>query len=383
MPAPYDALSQFPGTAQFAVKRFVGAYASQPIVMPIEPWWRPGELTFVLPGAKLDNFINVPIHKPGMSPWAGAWEFDEQSNLFMSVGRGIYTKGAKVNTLRGAEMDFGNWTMQPSTMAIEIGNNPSLLMVALLNAAFTSRDQVYGGNVAVLSGGTLKRANPADPSVGSTWYNAHENFAMTAQNFIAAIKNMQQRQAMNGVELGIGSEGLEVWVPYMNQEEARLLFEVMRELVQSGILGDTKVDYLVNSGSANSLTPSTNQQVIYGAVQNPVFGRARVKAIHGMRSDMWALVSPPPTRNRAEMGMFLYAHGGNVGTYSIQTDPNALTTDTVPHIALFEWGVQSPMFFGQPGVSVPGDIGVSALVNEGVAWASGLLAEFCYTGSAS
>jgi hypothetical protein len=381
MSTPYNAASQFPGTAQYATKRFLGAFTAKPLVMPIQPWWRPKELTAVLPGAKLETFLNVPIHKPGLSPWTGAWQFDEQSNLFMSVKRGVYTKGAKVNMIRASEMDFGGWSSQPETIAIEIGNNPGNLLVALLNAAFTSVDQIYGGNVAVLTGGTKKHVNPADPSVGDDWFNAHENFDITADNFLTAITNMQKRQAMNGVELGIGDEGLEVWVPFGSKERARLIFEVMRELVNAGYLGTVDLtSYQTDTGG----TPKTNEQVIFGNSQNPVFGRARVVGVHGMRSDMWTIVSPPPAGGAMpHLGMFLYAHGGNVGSYAIMTDPNALNTDTVPHIAMFEWGMQSPLFFGMPGVSVAGDIGISALINEGVAWASGLLAEFCYTSSAS
>lgn len=382
MSAPYNALSQFPGTGQYAVKRFMGGYMAQPIVVPLEPWWRPGDLTHVIPSAKLETFVNVPIHKPGMQKWAGSWVFDDQSNLFMSVKRDIYTKGSKANMIRLAEMDFGAWSMSPQTMAVEVGNNPGIELVALLNAAFTANDQVYkGSTIAKLNSGTLKQVNPADPTVGSGWYNAHENFSITAPNIVTAIKNMQQRKAHNGIELGLGSEGLEVWVPYLNLEETRLLLEVFRELASSGILAADLKTYVVDVGGADQI----NQQVVFGTQTNPVFGRAKVRAIHGMRTDMWALVSPPPPnlRNRPEVGLFLYAHGGQVGQYSVMTDPNALTTDTVPHIALFEFAQQSAMFFGVPGVSNAGDVGVAAIVNEGFAWASGLLAEFCYTGSAS
>ncbi len=393
----YDPNSQFPGNASYAVNGWLGGWRAKPITMPIDPWWRPGDLTFVQPGAKLTSRTVLPIHAPGLQPWQGGFEFQQTSALFMVVERGMWQKGTKANLFSMAEFDPGAFDMSPETMSIEIGNNPGLALVAILNGCFsgtpqnaagtalnpllkvTAKDQIYGGNLAVLTGGTKKPVNPADLTFlpGDAWYNAHENFAITAPNILTAIQNQQTRKAMNGIELGIGDEGLEIWVPYGSKEQTRILVEVMRELAGSGVITPDLTTYLVDTGGS----PATNQQVLFGGQTNPVFGRAKVRAIHGMRSDLWCVVSPRP-KPAPEFSAFLYAHGGQAGQYAIQTDPAAMAADTVPHIAVYQWTQQSPMFFGVPGTQA-GDIGISMLVNEGFASASGLLFDYCFTGAAS
>lgn len=393
----YDPTTQFPGDAQYAINGWLGGWRAQPIVKPIDPWWRPGDLTFVQPGAKLVSRTSIPIHAPGLQPWKGAFEFGQTSGLFMKVERAMFQKGTKANLFSMAEFDPGAFDMAPETMAVEIGNNPGLALVAILNGCYSgtaqdaagnvlpaqlkisATDQIYGGNLAVLSTDTKKLVNPGDPSFLSAeaWYNAHQNFAIDVPNIVTVLQNQQQRRAMNGIELGLGDEGLELWVPYASKESARILVEVMRELAGSGIVSPDLTTYQVDTGGANT----TNQQIIFGSQTNPVYGRMKVRAIHGMRSDLWCIVSPRP-KPSPEFSAFLYAHGGQVGEYAIQTNPAALMADTVPHIAVYQWTQQSPMFFGVPGTQA-GDIGISMLVNEGFAAASGLLFDYCFTGAAS
>ena len=395
----YNPQSQFAGSAATqAIGGYLGAFKAQPIVMPIDPWWRPGDLTFVQPGAKLINYTSIPIHDPGLAPFNGSFSFGETTGLYMQVERSIWQKGTKANLIRLAEWDAGAFDMAPQTMAIEIGNNPGRAMVGILNGCFsgtpqtaagvafdpalkvTALDQIYGGKLAVLSSGTKKPINPGNLNYlpGETWYNAHENTARTAANIVQALENMQTRKAMNGVELGIGDEGVELWTSYASKEEMRILTEVMRELAGSGIVTADLTNYQVDTGG----TPQTNQQVLFGAQTNPVFGRVKVRAIHGLRSDLWMLVSPRPVA-RPEYSAFLYAHGGQVGQYAIQTDPAAVTADTVPHIAIYNWGTNSPMFMGAIPGTQAGDIGISMLLNEGFAAVSGLLFEYNFTGAAS
>lgn len=394
----WNATSQFSGDAQYIINGWLGGWKAQPIVMPIEPWWRPGDLTHVQPGAKLISRINVPIHSPGLQPFNGSFSFDENTGLYIQVQRATWQKGTKANLFRMAEFDVSAFDMAPSTMAVEIGNNPGNVLVAMLNGAYSGtprdaagnelpdefklicRDQIYGGNVAVLSSGTLKPVNPARPDLftGDTWYNCHQNLDITAPNILTVLKNQQTRKAMNGVELGIGDEGVEMWVPYGSKEDARVLVEVMRELAMSGVREVDLTTYQVDTGGS----PQTNQQVIYGSQTNPVFGRVRVKAIHGLRSDLWMIVSPRPVP-RPEFGLFIYAHGGSIGEYKIQDNPMSLLADTVPHIATFVWDQKSPLFFGSTGAGSAGDIGITNIVNEGFAFVSGLLADWCFTGAAS
>jgi len=396
----FDPSTQFAGSAaQQAISGWLGGWKAKPLVMPIDPWWDPGGKTFVQASAKLKSYVSVPIHKPGLSPWTGAFTFDKPTGLYGVVQRAIFEKGTRCQLIgQASEFDVGAFDMAPETMAIEIGNNPGIILVALLNGAYAGNaqdaagnvlpagyklgttDQIYGGNIAVLSTDTKKPVNPADPNLfpDDAWYNAHENFAISAPNIITVLKNQQQRKAMNGIELGIGDEGVEMWVPYASKEEARVLVEVMRELAGSGIITADLTTYLVDTGG----TPQTNQQVLFGAQTNPVFGRVKVRAVHGLRSDLWCIVSPKPSP-RPELSMFLYAHGGAVGQYAIQNDPAAVLADTVPHIATYVWNEQSPLFFGSAGAASAGSIGISNLVNEGFAWMSGLLIDFAFTGSAS
>lgn len=376
----YDMINSFPGSAANAVTAYLAGWSAVPMVMPIDPWYRPGDLTLVIPNAKIKTVIPIPIHKAGLEKWKGSFVFNEQSNLFAEVLRETWTIGAKANTRMLAEMDFGAWSMSSSTMSVELGNNAGRQLVTLLNAARTSDDQVYKGTkIATLASDTpLKPVNPEDTALGSGWYNAHENFDITPENVITALENMQQRRAMNNVELNLGDEGVEIWVPFMKKERTRILFEVMRELAGTGVFGAVKVDYQVDTGGS----PQTNQQVIYGGQSNPVYGRARVRAVHGMRSDLWMPVSPRPSV--AEAGhLFIHSHGGTAGSYGIQTDPNAVIAPQVPHIATYVFDQNSGMFIGVPGVSSALDIGIANLLNEGFAWMSGLCAEFCYTGAAS
>ncbi len=394
----YDPVSQFAGAAQYAIHGFIGSLFGMPLTAEIEPWMKPGSLTRQIPGSKLINDINIPIHMPGLQRFDGQVSFEGRSNIFVRVRRGTYKKGSKINTISGAEVDLGAWTMAPATMNTEIANNPSLLGVALLNGAYTgipvdaggtplgfpelnALDQIYGGKMAVLDTDTsnFKLANPAQPGVGTPWWTARQNVAINPANIIAALKNHQIRQAMNGVELGLGRQGVELWVPYLNEEEARLLTEVMQQLAGSGVVSAVDVTYLVDTLGS----PQTNQQVIYGSQNNPVFGRVKVVPIHGMRSDLWCIVSPPPA-NRPEFAIFLHAFGGANGSYAVNPDGfDGDTNESVPHIALFTFDKNSAIHVGIPGVSAFGDIGILALVNEGVSTQSPLLIDYNYTGAAS
>lgn len=461
----YNPQSQFGGpplgtanAASYAIHSFIGSLFGQPLVASIEDWMAPGKFTRVLPGSKLINDINIPIHEPGMQRFDGQPSFQEMSNLWVRVQRGTYKKGTKVNTIKAAEVDLNAWSMAPSTMNVEIANNPYLLAVACLNGALTgvpaaangtalgypeliNTDQVYGGPLACLntvttatasngeipqwttstlyakgdlvwsganvysagsaatSGATaptgtttssdgtitwtyvttkpsLKPVNPADSSIldgaGNTgWFNARQKWAISPDNILKVLKNQQQRCAMNGVELALGREGVEIWTPYLSEEDFRLLIEVMRELAGSGQLSFAPIK------SPDGTT------TFFGAQPNPVFGRAKVQPVHGMRSDMWCVVSPPPA-GHPEYAVFLHAIGGNAGDYAINPDGfDQPKNESVPHVALYTFDKNSAMFFGVQGVSKFGDIGILALLNEGVATQSGLLIDLQYTGAAS
>src|ERR1700683_573100 len=164
----YAPLSQFSGSALYAVHSYIGALFGQPLVATVEDWMSPGRYTRLVPGANLINDINVPIHEPGMDRFDGTISFQEMSNIMARVQRGTYWKGTKVSTLRAAEVYLNAWSMAPSTMAVEIANNPYALAVACLNGAFTgvpknsagvalnfpeltNTDQIYQGPLAKLA----------------------------------------------------------------------------------------------------------------------------------------------------------------------------------------------------------------------------------------
>ncbi len=454
MAPPFDPKTQFPsGGSRQAVSGWMDDWTAEPVVAPVDPWYRPGDLTFVQPGAKLISYIDVPVHSPGAQAWGGSWEFDENTGIVLSCQRSMWQKGTKANTFKIAEWDPSVFSMAPETMGIELGNIAPFMLVALLNGAFSQvpqdkngktvdnaasmicTDQIYGGSLAVLpsasiaawvtstgytigqkvtsngnvykagstatsgataptgtttsSDGTItwtyvfaatqqaqKLVNPASPGFlsGSSWYNCQENLAITADNIVASIVNQQTRPAMNGVELGLGDEGLEIWVPFSSKEKVRQLTEVFRMLPGTGASGVAAAQVPITGGSTS--------QVIFSQQDNPVYGRLKVRAISGMRSDMWCVVSPRP-RPRPQYSLFIHAQGGKVGQWGIQTQASAMAADKVPHIWVKQWTEDSAMFAGAMKGCSAGDIGISMLLNEGFAFGSGLLIDVNFTGYAS
>lgn len=455
MAPPYNPSTQFPGGgSRQAISGWLDDWTAEPVVQPIDPWYRPGDLTFVQPGAKLISYVDVPVHAPGAQAWGGSWEFDENTGLLLQVSRSMWQKGTKANTFKIAEWDPSAFNMSPETMGIELGNIAPFAFVALLNGAFSGVpqdrngqtvdnaasmicvDQIYGGSLAVLpsssitawvtgtvyakgqkvssngniykagaagtsgataptgtttsSDGTItwtyifaqtqqaqKLVNPANPGFlsGSSWYNCQELLPITADNIISSIVNQQVRPAMNGVEMGLGDEGLEMWVPFPSKERSRQLTEVFRQLPGTGASGVAPTQVPITGGGGAS-------QVIYSVQDNPVFGRLKVRAITGLRNDMWCVVSPRP-RPRPQYSLFLHAQGGKVGQWGIQTDGAAMLADKVPHIWVKQWTEDSAMFAGAMKGCVAGDIGISMLLNEGFAFGSGLLIDVNFTGYAS
>jgi len=398
----FTGLTQYGPSALYAVHQYFGAFGAKPITYPINPWWRPGDLTWVIPSAKLNVEIPLPVHKSGLQPWQGRWVFHERSNLFLACTRGQMTTGAYIDVIKASEIDFTSWSAQPDSLSIEIGNNPGICLAYLLNGAYSGTpqdesgnvktlpgllpciDQIYGGvraaptsnvnTIAIKSNGTLKPVNPCDSSIGSGWYNARDNFDGTnAANWIPVFENLADRRAMNNVPAGLANKNdLKLWVAPSKYERNRYLFELAETLVQSGMIG--QIEYTPTGGT----TPT----VLFGNAPNPAFGRLTVEPIPGMRSDMTVLVAPRP-KEHPTLSMFLYPHGGQVGEYAVQEDPMALGGDKVPHIAVFPFDKNSALFAGTMDGIPAGAIGLAMIVNEGFAWGSGFLCEFQFDGAAS
>jgi hypothetical protein len=411
----WDPINQFGGDAAFAVNKWLGGWKAKPIAMAIEPWHRPGDLTQVYPGSGLVSRASVPIHRPGVDTMEGSWKFAQNTGLYIKVNRGMGQKGTKVNMFSAAEFDVGSFDMSPETMSIELGNVDPLNLVAILNGCFSgapqdalgnklsaqfkiiATDQVYGqqgtgvngnGTLCVKSGDTAnyKPINPARDVQGASngWFNGHENFDFSnPQGYVSVLENLATRKAMNDVELNLGKDkGLVMFVPFSVYERTRLVFEVMEKLANSGIVAPYLYTVGVNTTGANTLVESFNQALAFGEQNNPAFGRLEVVPVTGLRSDLCVIVAPRP-RPEPQYGLFLLAHGGQMGEYQLQTEPMAMLNESVPHIAVFPWTqTNGPMFFGAGGNSA-GDIGLSMVLNTGAAAVSGLLTEFLFSGSAS
>jgi hypothetical protein len=404
----FDPYSHFTGPQALAVSKFLGAWKANPIVKAIDPWHRPGELTHVVPGAPLKSYVDIPLHTPGLQRFSGRFTFDQNSGRIATVERGAWQKGSKCNEFQGAEYDIGRWSKAPGTVAIEIGNNAPLSLVYILNGCYAGTPKNAAGTAIYLPGTTTvdpaltayeqvyfdfsqqkplvvldsdsanhRPVNPFDLNFmsGSKWYNAKENTLLTAPNITAAIKNLQQRRAMNGIELNL-DEGLEIWVPYSLKEDARLLMEVFRQLPGTGTASPANATQVAVDGGGGI------SQVIYSVQDSPVFGRAKVRAISGMRSDLWCIVAPNVLREPS-MSLFMHVHGGNVGEYAINEEPAKPDNNTVPHIWVYPWAKGSPLWAGTMEGSKAGDIGITMMVNEGFAAMTGLLLEARFTGAAS
>jgi len=398
----FNQQQNYQGGFNLAVRKFIGAWGASPVVASIQPWHRPGDLTNVIPGAALETSGSVPIHSPGLDQFAGQFEFSENSGRDWIVVRGIWQKGTKINLFTASEYDPSKWSLTPGTMAVEIGNNAPLALVYILNGCYSGIPKTKNGVPIYVKGTTQihpalrayeqvyyhysekkplvvldtdtanhRPVNPFDLDFmpDAKWWNGKENTKLTAPNITAAFKNMQIRYAMNGIELGIGTEGLELWVPFTTQEDARLLMEVFRQLPGTGTAAPA--DATIVSG-----------QVIFSVQDNPVFGRAKVRAISGMRSDMWCIVAPNPGRNPA-LSLFHHCHGGTAGEYAITEEPAPNGNNNVPHIWVYQWDQKSPMFAGTLPGTQAGDIGLTMFVNEGFAAGTGLLIEVRFTGTAS
>lgn len=400
-PAPaFDIYSQFAGAlqgkAQLAIRGWMSGWRAKPILAPPNMWWKGRVLEY--PSAKVEMNVPLPVHSPKVRPYLGSAEFDDMSGVFMSVRRYPRQIGTSASVLEVAEFDYKGWSLAPESMAVAIGNIPGDDAADLMNGNSTGGPQgtgvlsarastawwggITGAYFASLTGDATKPpVNPFNKKILSTatglgtWFNAHENFVLTgptgAQNVIAALKNMQVRPGFDGKPLDFGRSNIELWVPSLAYEDARILTEVMETLAMSGI--SSTVEYTLTGGSN-----AGQNVVIQGRQENPAYGRAKVIPVPQLRSDMWCLVNPTTLPGTE---IFLRALGGPIGTYETNSLEGAMTdaqnNDRVPHVMTVVHGEQSPMFYNHQ------KIGIWNLINEGMALASPYAIEFCYTGSAS
>lgn len=224
-----------------------------------------------------------------------------------------------------------------------------------------------------------KLVNPSKPDLLSskTWTTAFENFAITPDNIVLAIVNLQLRRAMNGIQLGLATKAkCTMFIPYESYEQTRQIVEVFRQIPGTGVTGSIPKQVPITGGSGLS-------QVVYSVQDNPAFGRCDLVAVPGMASTRWAIAAAaPPDMAPANRVLLVHAQGGKVGEWQIQDDPQALGGDTVPHISVFQWaaGTQSPMFSGAMEGTESGDIGIGMMLAEGYATGTPILWQFCDTG---
>lgn len=399
MPAPAPALdiySSFSGAlsgkAQLALRGWMSGWRARPILAPPNMWWKGRVLEY--PSAKVEMNVPLPVHSPKVRPYMGSAEFDNMSGVVMTVRRYPRQIGTAASVLQVSEFDFTGWSLAPESMAIGIGNIPGDDAGDLLGGNSSGGPQgtgvlsarastnwwqgITGARFACLSGdATLIPVNPFDRKVVNRatglagWYNAHENMPLTPKNLLALIKNLQVRPGFDGKPLDYGRDALELWVPSLVYEDARIITEVMQLFADSGIA--SVVEYTLTTGSN-----AGQSVVVQGAQTNYAFKRAKVVAVPQLRSDMWCVVNPT-TLPGSEI--FLRALGGPIGTYETNSLEGAMedaqNNDRVPHIMTVVHGEQSPMFYNNQ------QIGIWNLVNEGMALASPYAIEFAYTASAS
>lgn len=401
LPAPaFDIYSQFAGSlsgkAQLAIRGWMSGWRAKPILAPPNMWWKGRVLDY--PSAKVEMNVPLPVHSPRVRPYLGSAEFDENSGVVMSVRRYPRQIGTSASVLEIAEFDYKGWTLAPESMAIAIGNIPGNDAGDLLGGNSSGGPQgtgvlsarasiawwngITGAFFACLAGDSTKiPVSPFDRKVLNkatglgTWFNAHENFALSgptgAQNILAMLKNMQVRPGFDGMPLDYGRKDIELWVPSLAYEDARILTEVMETLAMSGI--SNTVEYVLATG-----TNAGQSVVVQGQQTNYAYGRAKVIPVPQLRSDMWCLVNPTAIPGSE---IFLRALGGPIGTYQTNSLEGAMedaqNNDRVPHIMTVVHGEQSPMFYTKQ------KIGIWNLINEGMSLASPYAIEFAYTGSAS
>ena len=383
--ADYNIFNQYQGKAAHALIGWVAGWQARPILAPPNMWWKGRVMEFS--GAKPEMRIPLPVHAPKVRHYTGSPHFDKGTGVFLTAFRKMYDIGASASVIELGEYDFRGWSMQPDSMATAIGNIPGnnaadlingntgeKVVSARANTTWWSGDN-GGAAFACLSGDTNKiPVNPFNKKILNkatglaTWYNGHENFAITGPNIITALKNMQVRPGFDGMPLDYGRDNVEMWVPSLAYEEARQLVEVFQQLAGSGVVSQVEVTIAGGSNAGQN-------QVIYGSQQNAAYGRVKVIPVPQLRSDMWCLVNPT-TLPGSEI--FLRVMGGSAGNYGVNPAAYEMSTnESVPHVWTVVHGEQSPMFYQEQR------IGIWNLINEGMALASPYAIEFCYTGAAS
>lgn len=395
--------------AAVATTQFVGAFYQKPVIRPVNNPFK--KFVKDVPNAILHPYFPIPIDSPKAVPYDGRWYFGDGGSVYVTCTRGARVIGAHCSVIgTGAEANFSGWSTRPQGLATTIGNFLPLNAAYLLNGAYSGvpknaagtpvlaaipgllpcRDQIYGAagavtanvnSIAITSSGTLKPANPYDPSVtlasgAAGWYNAHENVDFAnPQSFIAPINNLNKRPDFAGNEMLLGMDATlhlqcAPGIAY-NQKLIHTLFE---QLPLSGIVG--KIEYPITGGG---------NQVAFGTSKNPTFGRMLVEPVVGMREDMIALAVENAIPEAEWCIPFLYPYGSSNGSYGIMDQPGMTAAEmkTVPHIFVQEFGPGSPMWAGVMPPHKAGTIGVSMIINEGLCWVSGFSYEFLFSGSAS
>jgi hypothetical protein len=311
-------------------------------------------------------------HRPDLRRTARGLQLDHERNLDAGAipqwtTSTSYVGATTAGTGKGAVV-FSN-----SNVYVNLGATGTSGATAPTGTTTSSDGTVTWTYVCALA--SLKQVNPADTSVldgagNAGWYNARQNWAITPDNILNALKNQQQRCAMNGVELGLGREGCELWVPYTSEEDFRLLTEVMRELAGSGqlsfspiVVGGTTTTFA--NAAEPRVRPREGQAGSRDALRSLVqrlaaaCGSSRVRGVPPRLRREERRVLDQPRRLRRGVQRERAAHRDvhvRQELRDVLRGPRRLEVRRRRH---------------------------PALVNEGVATQSGLLIDFNYTGAAS
>lgn len=236
-------------------------------------------------------------------------------------------------------------------------------------------------NLGLAANQAAKLVDPtrSDFMTSAGWTTARQNFAITSDNIIQAVIDLQQRRADNGIQMGLATKAkVQIGVPYLSYEQTRMLVEVFRQIPGTGIPGIDPRQVAITGGSTS--------QVIYSVQDNPAFGSADLVAVPGLLPTRWyAAAAPPPDMHPSRSALFVHTYGGTMGSWQpldAAQAANPVNGDNVPHLQVVEFpaGPNSPMWTGSMPGSVAGDVGVGMFVAEGFAFNSPVLFNFFDTG---
>ncbi len=342
----FDPASNFSGKAERVVLRYAGDLNAKPLIAPPSSWFK--GLVMERSGATTERFY-IPVHsvtdgQEDGDNFTGSMIFSGTSAVFFDVKRGVKQRGVMEDASKIAEMDFGAFNLSTDSLGKWAGKLDQKGYARLWNNGYTTK--CWAGPTYWATTSTLKVC-PGRPSLGK-WFNAYENAAITPENILRAMSNIDSRLGFDGEDLEL--ETAYFYCSRLNKQTAKALLVTQQLLPQVG---------------ANGGDTGGNTSRVYGQLLPVIVPR--------MRPDMWVVGAEP---DEEWMRPFARNAGGPVGTYQSNSDPDK-SGSGVPYQQVIVYGQDDHHFKDHL------KMGVSLVVNVG----HGLATPHCYcanfTGSAS